>query len=143
MAQEYGNISYRNHRSADLSASYPIALKAMAPVYKDFSLDAEPLIGIGEIDLNGDKLPEIISFPIEEYEQEGDYCPSVGLCPHYVLEVNEGGPSILAILFAYSVETGPAVVNGYRTLRARTGRASDTYETYIYKPARSEYVLTR
>src|SRR5690606_11399443 len=67
---DVGNLRYTFYQDEN-NPTYLIARDAMKPTYKDAPWDVLPLIGIAEIDLNGDGYAEIISFPTEDEAQEG------------------------------------------------------------------------
>lgn len=124
--------------------TYQIVRKAMDKVYKDHKLvDPIPVIAISETDLNGDKIPEMISYPLESDMQLGDYCKQDTLCPHYVTEVRGKEVKTIAIIPARFVSRGDDVVNGYWTLRAYNKGELDPkyFDTYVYDKKKDSYVL--
>src|SRR5690606_35540746 len=85
--QAVGRRTYIFYQHAS-SPVYDIALKVMDPTYKGKIGPTNPLIGVAEVDLNGDNLLEIISKPTEEYEQEGEFCRANNVCPHYITQID-------------------------------------------------------
>lgn len=124
--------------------TYQIVRKAMDKIYKGHELiDPVPVIAVAEIDLNGDKLPEMISYPLESDIQLGDYCKQDTLCPHYVTEVRGKEVKTIGIIHARFVSRGDNVENGYWTLRAynRGELEPRYYDTYVYDKKKDSYVL--
>lgn len=144
------NIQYTYYQSEAFSLSYRVAWDVMAPIYKGTMYDkadppaANPMIAIGEADLNGDRMPEIIAYPVEELEEENMFCKGAMSCPHYVLEVRGKKVRTLGIIYADSLDLGDENKNGYRTLKAYTQEMNKEnphyFETYAYDPKKDEYV---
>lgn len=124
--------------------TYQIVRKEMEKTYKGHEIvDPVPVIAVAEIDLNGDKFPEMIAYPTEQDFQEGDYCDKETLCPHYVIEVRGNKVRTLGIIYSRFVSRGDNVKNGYWVLRAyNKGEADPKYfDTYIYDKKKDGYVL--
>jgi len=130
-------IFYQDKRSP----TYQIALQAMKDVYARFPWDKVPLIGIAELDLNGDKLPEIIAFPTEEMEQEGDYCNKDTLCPHYILDASGKKVRNIGIIYSRYISRGDDIRYGYWTLKVwNKGEKDPSYfDIYAYDPKKGVY----
>jgi len=137
-----GNTNYVYYQDPE-NPSYAIARQEMRSVYEKFPWDTNPLIGIAEVQLDGDTFPELIAFPTEEPEQVGDYCrKSDGLCPHYVLQVRDQSVRTLGVIFAHAVARGTDIQNGYWTLSVYLSDKDFTNgveQTYIYNPERDAY----
>jgi hypothetical protein len=140
------NIYYEYHQSDRFGLSYSITREAMKDVYAPSLANGapptNPLIGIGEVDLNGDKSPEIIGYPTEEYEEEGQFCTQKGMCPHYILQVREKELHRLGIIYADAVMLGDNVTNGYWELRVYKNGNEDKSraEIYVYDKNKDGYV---
>lgn len=136
-------LQFINHQGHHFSASYNLVRDAMRSTYK-VTDDTNPLIGIAESDLNVDKYPEIIAYPLEDFEgEDGLFCTENGLCPHYILEVREKSVHTLGVIFADSVDMGTEIKNGYWTLKAfkKERAGSNDFETYVYDKAQDIYVF--
>ncbi len=121
--------------------SYAIAAKEMAPTYKNFPWDSNPLIGIAEVDLNNDKITEIISFPTEEEEQNGVFCKKdTNICPFYVLQVRGKAVKTLGIIPANKVDIGDTAKNGYWRLKVfNNEKDENAFVYYEYDPNKDVY----
>jgi hypothetical protein len=134
----------------NLNPVYPIAWKVMKPLYKGSQYDmpkefsqAHPLIGIGEFDLNNDKIPEVISFPIEDEEEAGMFCTADSVCPNYVIDVSGEEPVLLGKIPASSVDRGENITNGFWDLKAythdwTTPRTSE-FDLYVFDKKTKSY----
>jgi len=114
----------------------------MMPTYKGkLDYNPRPLIGLVEIDLNGDKMPEIISYPLEEDEETGKFCNLDQLCPHYITQISGKKADVIGVMYGWKVNKGDRVINGYLTLKAYTWANKDpeTFIEYSYSPATKEY----
>jgi hypothetical protein len=139
-------IAYEFHQNDRFGLSYSIARDAMKDVYapslRDGAPEGNPLIGIGETDLNGDNMPEIIAFPTEEAEEEGQYCQANGQCPHYILEVREKKLHTLGVIFASHIGRGDTVSNGYWELFVyKTVDGASKPDVYAYDRTKDQYIL--
>lgn len=131
------NIYYEFYQNTIYSLSYSLARDAMMkdlyePALRDGAPVGNPLIGIGEVDLNGDNMPEIIAFPTEEEEENGMYCEDNGMCPHYILQVRGNNVHRLGIIFANTVMLGDNINNGYWELLAYKNGNEDPKKADIY-----------
>lgn len=138
------NIPYI-YRQDPKYPAYRLAFVTMTPTYKG-KLDYTPipLIGIGEVDLNEDGIYEVISFPTEEFEEEGLFCNTKGLCPHYITDASGKGAHLMGILYGWKVNRGDRKVNGFYTLRVYTQpekKFANVFDEYIYNPKTKEYEL--
>lgn len=145
------HIQYAYYQNTAYSISYKIAWDAMKPIYKGSQYEpmtgfsqANPMIGIGEFDMNGDKIPEIIAHPTEDEAEEGMYCKENSVCPNYILEVRGKSVHLLGKIFASSIDRGDKITNGYWDLKVYTGDwtepRSTAYELYSYDKKTDGYV---
>lgn len=111
----------------ELSPVYFKVFQEMKPLYKGSRYDlppeypqTNPLIGIGEFDLNNDKIPEVIAFPTEDEVEAGKYCKADSVCPHYILDISGDKPVLLGKIFASSLDRGAEITNGHWDLKAYT-----------------------
>lgn len=130
--------------------AYPLAWDVMKPLYKGSQYDlpegfsqAYPLIGIGEFDLNNDKIPEVISFPVEDEAEAGLYCTMDSVCPHYVLDVSGDKPVLLGKIPASSLDRGENITNGFWELKAYTHDwttpRTDAFDLYVFDKKTKSY----
>ena len=130
------NIGFEYHQNDRYSLSYSIVRKAMKEVYepaiREGAPDFNPLIGIGEIDLNGDKYPEIIAFPTEE-ESEIDYYCKKDVCPHYILQIRDKEVHKLGVIWADRIARGNDVANGFWQLLAYKDGNKDPKKAIVYQ----------
>lgn len=130
--------------------NYAAALKLMqedvylkkAPEYWDYDANTwrrYPLIAIGEADLNGDGVNEVIVNPVEKIPyEEGRICPPEIGCPIFVFNTNKQNKiKVLGAFNAFGVALDNSSYQGYRRLRAYTlnPETSDPsfYELYQYQ----------
>ena len=134
------NIPYKFIYASD-DPSYEIALKAMEPTYKGkLDFNPRPLIGMAQVNLNQDSLPEIIAFPTEEEEETGRFCNLGTLCPHYVIEIGDKEAVTLGILYGWKVNKGKRILNGYYTLEVYSLTAQEKqFEEFAFDLKRKEY----
>ena len=143
-------IHYEFYQSPVFDPAYSIAWKVMEPMFKGTQYDKKeiapvnPLISIGEFDLNRDKLPEIIAFAQETYEEDNVICRDVNTCPHYVLEIRGKNVHTLGVIWANSVDVGDSFINGYWTIKAFTKendpKNTRYFDTYVYDKKTDKYV---
>jgi hypothetical protein len=134
----------------NFSPVYPLAWKVMKPLYKDSRYDTpneflqtNPMIGIGEFDLNNDKIPEVISFPVEDEVEAGMYCTADSVCPNYVIDVSGEEPVLLGKIPASSIDRGENITNGFWDLKAythdwTTPRTSE-FDLYVFDKKTKSY----
>ena len=144
------NIQYVYHQNDIFNPAFKLAWDVMEPIYKGSVYERgvinplNPLIGIGEEDLNGDNLPEIIAFPTETEEETGQFCKKVISCPHYVLQVRGKQVKTLGIIYADSLDVGNDIHGGYWTLKAYTRETEETdkdhFDTYGYDKKTDRYI---
>lgn len=144
------HIQYAYYQNTIYSISYKIAWDYMKPIYKGSQYEpmagfsqANPMIGIGEFDLNGDKIPEIIAHPTEDEAEEGMYCRENSVCPHYILEVRGKKVHELGKIFASSIDRGDNITNGYWDLKVYSGDwtepKSTAYDLFVYDKGKDQY----
>lgn len=137
----------------ELSPLYFKVLQEMKPLYKGSRYDlppeypqTNPLIGIGEFDLNNDKIPEVIAFPTEDDVEAGKYCKADSVCPHYILDISGEKPVLLGKIFASSLDRGAEITNGHWDLKAYTHDwttpRTDESERYVYDKNTKSYKIT-
>ena len=145
------HMKYEYFQNDFYSSSFGIAWEAMASLYKGTRYEKDkkgppdnPLIGIGEFDLNGDKIPEIISFPTEEEGEIGNYCTKDSVCPTFITEIRDGKIHSLGKIFASSVDRGDNITNGYWELKAYTHDwtepSTDEHDVYVYNKLADGYI---
>jgi hypothetical protein len=146
------HIKYEFHQNNIYNGSYDIVREAMAPLYKGTVHDEKipenppnnPLIGIGEFDLNGDHIPEMIAYPTEDETQEGTLCKPDNICPFYIFEIRGKKIHTLGKIFASSIDRGDNITEGYWDLKIYsndwTDPKPDEYELYTYNKKSDEYV---
>ncbi len=145
------HIDYIYHQSEQTNPAYPWVWEKMLPLYKGSEYDkntgfyqGNPLIGIGETDLNGDKLPDLIAFPTEEEVEKEKFCKPDLVCPHYIFETRDKSPHLLGKIFASSIDRGDEIKNGYWTLKVYSGdwkeKPTSDYEIYEYNKNVDGYV---
>lgn len=145
------HIDYIYHQSEETNPAFKWVWNEMLPVYKGTEYDgvstkfrSNPLIGIGETDLNGDKIPDVIAFPTEEEIEIGKFCKEDLICPHYVFEIRDDGPHLLGKIFASSIDRGDDIKNGYWTLKVFSGDwkrpPNGDYEVYEYDKKTGGYL---
>ena len=122
----------------------------MKPIYKGTQYhlppeypQANPTIGIGEFDLNGDKIPEVIAYPVEDSAEAGIICTMDSVCPHFVFDVSGDAPVLLGKIPASSLDRGEDIKNGYWELQAythdwTTPRTNES-NVYVYDTKTKEY----
>lgn len=145
-------VAYR--LSSDMNdPTYRVALQYMESMYKKDPWHwngqqwlHNPLIGLGDTNLNMDDYPEIIAYPTEDIEEAGKFCVDDGKCPHFVLEIrgnDDGGIRRLANISAYTITRDDKNNNGYWNLRVYTKHPDVDayyYEVYTYDPKKDGYV---
>ena len=134
------NIPYKFVYASN-DPTYEIALKAMEPTYKGkLGFNPRPLIGMAQVNLNQDSLPEIIAFPTEEEEETGKFCNLGTLCPHYVIEIGDTEAITLGVLYGWKVNKGKRILNGYYTLEVYSlPQQEKQFEEFSYDPKHKEY----
>lgn len=138
-ASQAQNIEYRLY-SDDSYPGYYIALKEMQDLYLDnnWYWDGKdwynsPLIGIGEANLDGDSVLEIIAYPTEDTEEIDTVCRNDDECPHYILQVTDKGVVNLGTIFAYTITPDDGIKNGFFQLRVYDKHPNvDPYHHVIY-----------
>ena len=133
------SIKYEYFQNPIYDPVYEIAWKAMAPLYKgtEYEFGAKninPSIDIAQVDLNGDRLPEIISTPVESSDETAELCPGDGNCPFYVFVVRDKAVHSLLKVNAYAIDMGDDIKNGYWTLKVLVAdaKAKDGRKELIY-----------
>lgn len=146
---------YELYQHPMFDPAYSIAWKAMEPIYKGTEYErrpqtptdvpTNPYITVSDFDLNGDKMPEIISYPQETAEEYEVLCKDEITCPFFVLEVRDKQVHTLAIIPAVMVDRGDDIVNGYWTLKVYTANKNipdyKNPQTYVYDRQKDSYVL--
>lgn len=134
----------------DINPAYPLAWDVMKPLYKGSQYDmakgfsqANPLIGIGEFDLNNDKIPEVIAYPTEDEAEAGMFCTADSVCPHYVIDISGEEPVLLGKIPASSIDRGENITNGFWDLKAYTHDwttpRTDEFNLYVYDKKTKSY----
>lgn len=147
------HIQYLFHQNSGATPSYNIAWDAMKPLYEKSNSQyrkvagfsqAHPMIGIGEVNLNKNHLPEIIAYPTEDDVEAGMFCKPNSVCPNYILEVRENKVHRLGVIFASSIDRGDSITNGYWDLKVYSGDwtepKSTAYDLYTYDKKTDGYV---
>jgi hypothetical protein len=145
------HIDYIYHQNEATNPAFSWVWKEMMPLYKGTEYDSShsrfpsnPLIGIGETDLNGDKIPDTIAFPTESEIEIGKFCKADLICPHYIFETRDDGPHLLGKIFASSIDRGDDIKNGHWTLKAYSGDwkkpQTTEYDVYEYDKKTDGYV---
>lgn len=141
--QNVGRLTYIFYQHSS-SPVYDIARIVMKPTYEGKVGHSNPLIGIAEVDLNGDNQLEIISKPTEEYEEEGEFCRANYICPHYITQIDGNKTKSLGVIYGNIVDLGTDVKNGYWQLVTLPDPSKpEIFETYEYNPQQAKYVLVK
>ncbi|MBN8522061.1 MAG: hypothetical protein J0L77_09230 [Alphaproteobacteria bacterium] len=152
------DIPFQMFQSPD-KPEYAAALKLMAHLYQDQEKTpgywdpvnkkwlSYPMIAIYQIDLNKDKIPEIVAYPIEmEPEETGILCPDKVGCPYVVFEMNGNKIRQIALFASYRFSPDNSSHNGYTRLRAytRTLRQDPNYyELFEYNSQKRTYEMLK
>lgn len=145
-------IKYDYFQSTIYDPVYEVAWKAMAPLYKDTEYawgvenSLKPAMDIGQVDLNGDRLPEIVATPVEDDDeaQTATFCNEAGNCPFYVFEARDKDVHILLKTNAYAIDLDDTVQNGHWNLKVFYNSDTPPYAakiaTYTYDRKKDAYV---
>lgn len=145
-------IKYDYFQSTIYDPVYEVAWKAMAPLYQDTEYawgvesSLKPAMDIGQVDLNGDRLPEIVATPVEDDDeaQTATFCTEAGNCPFYVFEARNKEVHILLKTNAYAIDLGDTVQNGHWNLKVFYNSETPPYTakiaTYTYDSKKDTYV---
>lgn len=142
-------LTYSYDQNNIFHPSYDIAVKFMDKMFVNTQYDPKssihinPMIGLAEPDLNGDKIPDLIAFPVEsDGDNPGELCSGEKYrCPFYIIDVGAEAPHELGIIFARAIDLGDDIVNGYWTLKVfkEDQEKTDDFEVYAYDPAKKKY----
>ena len=143
------NIEYRLY-SDNSYPGYFIAFREMKDLYlnNNWYWDGDkwlhsPLIGIGEANLDGDSVLEMIAYPTEDVEEIDTFCRNDGECPHYILQIRDQGVVNLGTIFAYTITPDDEIKNGHYQLRVYDKHPDeDPYHhvIYYYDKKKEQYV---
>ncbi len=143
-------LEYTYEQNSIYYLTYDLAYDAMENLYKGTEYDKQtgivnPTILMTEQDLNGDNMPEILAAPSETAEQTGKFCKKEFICPFYILQDRGDKIHVLGILWADTIDLGPDIENGYRTLKGLFDKETDSVlrnqtDTYVYDKAKDQYV---
>ncbi len=107
-----------------------------------------PTYAYAEPDLDGDGFKELIIVPKEAYKEEGMFCKTPDLCPHFILQDrNIAGqkPSlknfkVLGAVYTYGIGLSTdEMIGGYRSLRAYTNQEITKYDVHQYDRKSDQY----
>ncbi len=142
-------LQYMNYQNNLYNLTYDIARDAMKESFEALGGDtANPTIAIAEENLNKGKIPQIIAYPVEDYDRAGLICTKDKnyMCPHYILETRGKDTKTLAVIFAKSINLGAATHNGYHTLKItlrNEDNSKEDVEIYGYDKGKDAYVPMR
>ena len=134
-------IKYEYYQDPSYDPAYTIAWDAMASIYKGSEFEkgkvdgANPFLEVGQIDLNGDRMDEIIAVPVPTEPESLPLCTEINqICPFYLLEVRDKTVHNLGIIKAAAIDRGDDVENGYWTLKVyqRTDSGDKYTGPFIY-----------
>lgn len=117
-------INFKMDSSSNLNPSYDLIWEALTPLYKGTNRDKAsknpevPIIGNAEIDLNGDKTPEIIAYHVESEQEKGTFCKTDGRCPLYIFDTSKTPFKVIGKIYTRWLDLGDSIENGYWTLKA-------------------------
>jgi hypothetical protein len=143
-------VKYEAYQDPSFDPAYTIAWDAMAALYKGSEYEKgnpygqNPYLDVGQIDLNGDQMDEIIAVPVPAYPESVQLCTVVNqICPYYILEVRDKTVHTLGIIKAALIDRGNDVQNGYWTLKVYQRDKNGEYtkpSEYIYDRKKDGYV---
>lgn len=146
------SILYKVRQDPSFDPAYSLAQDAMAALYKGSEYEkgkpdsVNPFISIAQIDLNGDRMDEIIAAPVISYPESVTLCtPKNQICPFYILEVRGDKLVNLGIIKAATIEPGDDIVNGYWTLNVYQRDEKGEYTkaaVYAYNKQKSVFEQT-
>lgn len=149
------NVKTLDYRLEQDTEAYRTARMAMEELYKNTLYDEtkpysdNPVIFYATYDLDGDKEDEIISYPTEDTHHVGVFCKNNStICPHFIIKQTKDGPSIIAKIFANSVDVSNESENGFRKLKAFTMEDESLidpekfgfYEVYVMDEGKGTYI---
>ncbi len=140
------SIKFAVDSSNQFNPDYELIWEALTPLYKGTNRDKNnkdainPIIGNAQIDLNGDKIPEIIAYHVESEQEKGVFCNKNGLCPYYIFDTSGKKIRIVGIIYANAINRGDSIKNRYWTLKAYKNLPDwDRYELYTFNPSHKKY----
>lgn len=143
-------ITYQFGQESSFSPSYDVARKAMAKLFEGTRYGEgeglNPIIGVGDVDLNSDNIPDMLAVPSETTEEMYLFCKKEIICPHFV--INGKDNKILGKIWANRVDRGQEIVNGHWTLIGTFENEPDEtirnkIETYAFDKDKGEYTLVK
>lgn len=140
---------YENFQDPSFDPAYTIARKAMRDLYKGSEYDdantdpVNPFLDIAQIDLDGDRLEEIIAVPVPSYPETAKLCTGQQICPFYILQVRDKNVHILGIIKAALIDRGDDVKNGFWTLKVYQRNDAGRFVTpvnYVFDKKTDSYL---
>lgn len=143
------SILYRVHQDPMFDPAYTLAQDAMAELYKGSEYEkgrpdaVNPFISLAQVDLNGDRMDEIIASPVISYPESVNLCtPKNHICPFYILEVRGDKVVNLGVIKAATIDLGEDIQNGYWTINVYQRDAKGNYtkpDLYAYNKTNDRF----
>lgn len=143
-------INFKLDSSTEFNPSYDLLWEALTPLYKGTNRDKAdknaqvPIIGNAEIDLNGDKIPEIIAYHVESEQEKGTFCRPNGPCPFYIFDTSKTPFKVIGKIYTRWLDLGVSTENGYWTLKAfDNGFSQKETQIYSFDPKKGLYAVSK
>ncbi len=143
-------IHFKVDSSTKFNPLYDLIWESLTPLYKGTKRDKNnanpeiPIIGNTEIDLNGDKTPEIIAYHVESEQEKGTFCNPDGRCPFFVFDTSTTPFKPIGKIYTRWLDLGDSIKNGYWTLKTfDNGLSQEATQTYSFDPKLGMYAASQ
>lgn len=143
-------ITFKVDSSTKFNPLYDVIWESLTPLYKGTNRDKAstnpeiPIIGNAEIDLNGDKNPEIIAYHVESEQEKGTFCKADGRCPFFIFDTSTTPFKPIGKIYTRWLDLGDSIENGYWTLKTfDNGLSQDATDTYRFNKKLEMYATSK